>query len=210
MVHLTLASLRLGSLLPMAAPGEEEEAETSVLQSAGAGGMTKLNEDGSFEMKDVPGGDYQLAIGAQADRFRDYYTKDVMMDGRDVVDTGFAVSGGATLDVLISTRGASIEGTVVNEKGQPVANAYVVTAPSSGLRGRPDSHQTARSDANGNFQLRGLNPGIFTVVALEKLKGDVRSGEFLQKYGGQGVQVGLEEGDRTNVQLTVVGEEAKQ
>jgi protocatechuate 3,4-dioxygenase beta subunit len=205
-VDWTLVSVTLQAMAP---PGEEE-AEVAVLQFGGEAATANVNEDGSFELKDVPGGDYQLVVGAKTDYFRDYYTKKVLLDGRDVADTGFNVSGGAALDVLMSPKGASIAGTVVDAKGQPVPDAYVVTAPSSGKRGRPDSYQMARSDVNGNFELQGLNPGAFTVMALEKLKGDVRGPEFLQKYGERGVKVSLEEWEKKRTQLTVIGDEGKQ
>src|SRR4029077_7983583 len=43
-----------------------------------------VNSDGSFEIKDVPSGNYQLVVGANSDQMRDYYTKSVLVSGRDV------------------------------------------------------------------------------------------------------------------------------
>ena len=48
------------------------------------------------------------------------------------MDTGFAVSPGTVLDVVISAKGAGVEGTVIDREGKPAAGASVVTAPGGG------------------------------------------------------------------------------
>jgi protocatechuate 3,4-dioxygenase beta subunit len=170
------------------------------------GNVVSLKGDGTFEIKDVAAGNYQLEIGARAEKFRDYYTKSVMMSGRDVADTGFPVNGETAVEVLVSAKGASIEGMVMDSKGEPAAQATVVTVPSSGKLGRPDSYQAEKADEKGHFWLRGMNPGEFVVVALENMTEDVRRPEFLQKYDGRGERVELQEGDKKSVKLVVVSE----
>jgi Carboxypeptidase regulatory-like domain len=156
----------------------------------------QLKEDGSFELKDVAGGTYQVFLGGQSEKVRDYYLKSVTLDGREVADTGFTVNGLATLDVVVSGNGASVEGTVVDSKGQPVGGATLVSLPGTGKLGRPDSYQTEHADASGHFLLRGMNPGSYVVVALEEMNEDVRKPEFFQKYGEKGEKVELDEGER--------------
>jgi protocatechuate 3,4-dioxygenase beta subunit len=160
-----------------------------------------LTDDGSFEIDDVPSGNYQVAVTSPSEKYRDWYLKSLLFAGREVADTGFAASGETTLDVLVSAKGASIGGKVADDTGKPVPNVFVASVPSSGKLGRPDSYQTARSDANGNFILRGMNPGDFTVIALENLPRDFRDADFLQKYGGQGTIVSLSEGEKKTVTL---------
>jgi protocatechuate 3,4-dioxygenase beta subunit len=165
-------------------------------QIGALGGTTQLKEDGSFELKDVVGGTYQVFLGGQSEKVRDYYLKSVTLDGREVADTGFTVNGLATLGVVVSAKGASVEGTVVDSKGQPVGGATVVSLPGTGKLGRPDSYQTEHADASGHFLLRGMNPGPYVVVALEEVNEDVRKPEFFQKYGEKGEKVELDEGER--------------
>lgn len=179
------------------------------IQASMPAATENLNENGFFEIKDVAAGDYQLTVAAQAEEFRDYYLKSVLMDGREVVDTGFAVSAGTTLDVCVSAKGAAIEGTVVDSKAQPVPEVAVLTIPSSGKLGRPDSYQQGRTDERGHFLLRGMNPGEFTVLALEDLSEDFRSAEFFQKYASRGEKVKLEEGEKKSVVLTLPAQEGK-
>lgn len=151
-----------------------------------------------------------MAVYAPSDKYRDWYLKSLLFAGCEVADTGFAASGETSLDVVVSAKGASIEGKVVDDAGKPAAGVYVATLPSSGKLGRPDSYQTTKTDAKGNFLLRGLNPGEFAVVALENLQGDVRSAEFYQKYGSRGTNVSLAEGEKKTVTLTLAADDSKQ
>ena len=54
--------------------------------------MSGVNKDGSFELKDVTGASYQLLVTAKSNNLRDYITKSVHLDGRDVTDSGFTIS----------------------------------------------------------------------------------------------------------------------
>lgn len=88
-------------------------------------------------------------VGATSNDVRDYITKSVNLDGRDVADSGFAVSPGALLDVVVSANGATIEGTVVGSKGKPVAFATVVDVPGADHRTRPDLYQQETTNERG-------------------------------------------------------------
>jgi uncharacterized GH25 family protein len=170
------------------------------------GGMSMVKQDGSFEIKDASAGEYQLAVGASPDKYRDYYTKSVLLHGQEVADTGFTVGPGTVLDVVVSAKGAAIEGTVVDGAGKPVPDANVVTVPSSGKLGRPDAYQSGQTDEKGHFLLRGMNPGEFLVLAFEQMDGDPRSPEFATKYESQGEKVQLDEAARKTVALKLIQE----
>jgi len=187
--------------------GGAESGEKGLLGFMGSGGSATVNENGTFEMKDVEAGSYQVGVGAVSDKYKNWYLKSVMYGGREVVDTGFAPSGDAELEVVVSAKGVSIEGTVVDSKGEPEAGATVVTVPGSGKLGRPDSYQGGKTDVNGHFLLRGLNPGEFRVIAMENAPEDVRGTEFFQKYGERGEKVELQEGEKKSVKVTVISEQ---
>ncbi|OLE47258.1 MAG: hypothetical protein AUG46_07060 [Acidobacteria bacterium 13_1_20CM_3_58_11] len=155
---------------------------------------SNVNSDGTFELKNVPGGNYQLVVVARSNDLPDYITKSVNLDGRDVADSGFPILPETYLDVVISANGASITGKVVDGNGQPVANATVVDVPSAEHRTRSDLFQRDTTDESGHFSLRGLNPGKYTVLAFEELQEDVRQADFMKSYGTRGEIVQLDGG----------------
>jgi hypothetical protein len=169
------------------------------------GGNSGLQDDGSFAVKDVAGGTYQVFLGGPVAAMQGYYLKSVMVDGREVVDTGFTVNGEMVLDVVLGAKGASIEGTVVDGDGKTVAGATVVTVPSTGpgtgRAGRMDLYVTGHADASGHFALSGLVPGAYVVVGLADVDGDTRKREFFEKYGEKGTVVDVDEGERKSVEV---------
>ena len=177
--------------------------------AAQASGHSMVGADGTFEMKNVPGGNYQLLLSARANDLRDYYTKSVLQGGKDVADSGFAVNGDVALDVVVSAKGATIEGNVVDSKGAPAAYSMVAVAPSSGERARPDSYQQASTDERGHFVVQGMNPGSYVVLAFEEMQGSPRQADFLKKYAGKGEKVEVEEGGRKIVTATVIPAETE-
>jgi protocatechuate 3,4-dioxygenase beta subunit len=186
------------------APLDERESGIAFSGSFELPGFAGVNKDGTFELKSVPGGNYQLIVGAESNTLRDYITKSVSVEGRDVTDSGFVVSPGTVLDVVMSANGATIEGTVVDSKGKPVAYATVVDVPSAERRTRRDLFEHADTDALGHFSLRGLNAGKYTVLAFDDLQEDIHQPEFLEAYEGSGEHVQLDEGARSTVTLKLI------
>jgi hypothetical protein len=191
------------ALLPMPESEEEEIGLEGMERAAGA----QVNADGSFQIKDVSGGNWQLAVAAGSEQSRDCYTKSVLLSGREVVDTGFSVSSGTVLDVVVSPKGARIAGFVEDGDRKPVARAMVVTIPSSGKLERPDAYQEGLTNEHGYFELRGMNPGAFVVLAFEDRPENYRSAEFARKYEGKGEKVELEEGGKKGVVVKLITEE---
>jgi protocatechuate 3,4-dioxygenase beta subunit len=167
--------------------------------------FARVKNDGFFEIKDVPAGTYRVIVESNDHALRDYITKSVNLDGQDVADSGFTV-GGATyaLDIVISARGGTIEGTVLDDKDHAVPNATVVCIPSAEHRKRRDLYQQNTTDQQGHFRLRGLNPGEYTVLAWEDLEDDYRDSEFLKSNEARGQNVRLDEGDRKSISLKVI------
>ena len=121
----------------------------------------------------VPAGAYHLVASSRAQALRDYFVKSVNLGSKDVSDTGFTTGGANySLDIVVSAKGATVEGTVLEAKDRlsltprllrfpPLLAAKVVNA-SQQEQGRPQGHVT----------LHGLNPGQYTVIAFEDLDDD--------------------------------------
>jgi hypothetical protein len=107
---------------------------------------------------------------------------------------------------VIGANGGTIEGTVTDSKGKPVAYATVVDIPSAEHRARTDLYQQDTTDEHGHFSLRGLNPGKYEMYAFEELPGfpdDLRKPNFLTPYG-PGEEVQFEEGTRQSLALKLI------
>jgi len=166
-------------------------------------GSGPLHDDGTFDIPDVAPGKYQLAILSSSEKYRDWYLKSLLFSGQEVADTGFSINGDSSLDILVSPKGASIAGTLVDSEGKPVPNIWVTTVPSTGKLARPDAYQTAKTDSDGKFVMRGMNPGDFVVVAVRGPVQDTRASDFYQRYASKGANVSLAEADQKTVTLTL-------
>lgn len=166
-------------------------------------GVTK---DGTFEMKNVPNGKYYLIVGGRgsSNNVRDCFTKSVTLDGQEVADSGFETNRETNLQIVMGAKGATIEGTVVDEKGNPAPSVTVVDVPDAEHKLREDLYQFETTDERGHFRLRGVNPGSYTVLAFEDLEESVQGSDFLTRYGSKGEKVEVDEGADKNIALKLI------
>jgi len=168
---------------------------------------------GNFEWKKVNPGNYIVQLFG-ADAQSNFYLKSVTLDGRDA-ETGFTLSGPAKIDLLVSTKGGSIEGTVVEKENDvdndhPVANATVVAVPEAKYRKVPERFVMGSSDQHGRFAIRGLAPGSYALYAWQDLEEGVwRDPDFLKSQEANGKTMKVEEGSDQQVELKLssTGEE---
>jgi Carboxypeptidase regulatory-like domain len=191
--------------LSLQAAGFDDEASEMVIGDRYTN-LAHLSADGNFEWKDVPSGNYYVQLMGESGANEDWFVKSVLWGGREVNDSGLAVSGGAVLlDLLVSANGGAVDGVVVDDKGSPVENAIVVGVPEPRFRGRTDRYVKTVSDQSGHFSLHGMRPGDYTVFAWESVDGEAYfNPDFLKSYEGQGSALKISEGARTALQLKVI------
>jgi len=172
---------------------------------------------GNFEWKSVNPGNYIVQVyGGDGQGF---FLKSVTLGGRDIA-TGFTASGPATLDVIISTKGGTVEGVVVEKEkdvdtdhvnnDHPVANATVVAVPEEKYRKLPDHFGIGSTDQHGRFTIRGVAPGSYTLYAWQDLEDGVwHDPDFLKSQEANGTAVKVEEGSHQAIELKLspAGEE---
>ncbi len=173
---------------------------------------------GHFEWKNVNPGNYIVQVyGGDG---RGFFLKSATLGGRKI-ETGFMASGPATLDLLVSTTGGTVEGAVADtvvvkdvEKGgdnfHAVGNATVVAVPEEKYRKLPDRFVTGSTDQHGRFTIRGLAPGNYTLYAWQDLDEPVWvDPDFLKSQEANGTTVKIEEGSHQTVDLKLspAGEE---
>jgi hypothetical protein len=166
----------------------------------------EVSSGGSFEMKDVPGDTYRLWTPS-ARVLPDYFVKAVTLGGKDIIDSGFTV-GGATysLDVVVSAKGATVDGIVLNDKDEPASDVRVVAIPDVTRRPRRDLYQLATTDYRGRFGLHGLPPGEYRIFALDDDDlgyGEITDSEFLRAHESSGKAIKLEESEHKSMALTL-------
>lgn len=175
---------------------------------AGIGGMAPVKANGSFEMDGVFPSDYQLLVSSNSDRYASWYTKSVRLEGRDVTDEGVHLASGmrtANIDVQISPSGGFVEGVVLDEHDHPVAGVAVQAIPAEAKRNRLDLYGSSETDQNGHFELAGLAPGEYSLVAGDSLDDEDRFDlEMVNKTAKLGTSVQVGEFARKNVQLRLV------
>jgi hypothetical protein len=164
----------------------------------------EVKSNGSFEAKDVPSDTYDLRIGPTSKALDDFFVKAVNLGDKDVADSGLVV-GGATysLDVVVSAKGASVEGVATDDIDRPASDVQIVFIPDVKRRGRHDLYQVVPTDPKGHFNLRGLNPGEYRVFALDADvdRDEIADPEFVSAHESLGQTVELKDGDHKSVVL---------
>lgn len=178
----------------------------------GFSSLTHVGADGSFEWRSVPPGNYYVELVGEGGTSFDLFLKSALASNHDVDEAGISVNGGAVvLDLVASANGATAEGMVTDQKGEPVANAVVVAVPEPRLRARVERYRTTVSDQSGRFVLHGIQPGDYTVFAWESVDGEAYyNPEFLKTYEAQGTALRVSEGDRKTLQLQAIPEAEEQ
>lgn len=101
-----------------------------------------------------------------------WFLRAVMQGADNVIDAPADVSLGRPLDlrVIVSNRGATLAGSVEDDAGRPVALRDVRLYP--GADDPPESWMSgvrrALSDRRGRFQIEGIAPGRYLVIAADR------------------------------------------
>jgi len=159
------------------------------------GAWATVKKDGTFEITDVLDGSYVVRIHS---RDSSWYPKSVRFGADDVLERGLQVEKGSgnTLEIVMSSAGATLEGTVT-QKDKPAVAAHVrihpeLETPFNHLRSNATS-----TDQNGHFSIANLAPGRYVVTAkLASEAGATRPASEAQT-------ITLHEGDRQSLQLAL-------
>ena len=189
--------------------GEEDSSDDMVLgddPSMNSSAAERVKPDGTFEMKNIPAGLYEIEVSGESRAMSDWYVESALVGTKQTVETGLNVNGGAiTLDLMLSPGAGVLNGSVVNEKKEPVANAVVVAVPEDKFRNRQSHYQKGATDQDGRFTLRGLRPGKYSLYAWEVLDGDdYLDPEFVKQFESRGTPVNVEKASRQTVALKVI------
>ena len=180
---------------------------TLMLRAVASGANTasaQVKEDGTFRFDGVGANKYALNTVALP---QGTYLKSARFGGQDVTNATIDLTSGAggTLDLLLSTKVASVSGSVHNEKGEAVPSAMVTLWPKIPDAGTTGGVRPGVTDQNGGFKFQGLAPGDYYVAAWEELDLGLAQGpDFLSHFTGEASSIKLTEGGQESRDLKLV------
>jgi hypothetical protein len=123
-------------------------------------------KDGRFEARQLVPGRYYIRINAlPAGR----YLQAITEDGDNRLDTPVDASNGDLNDVAITLTDLPTElsGTVRNARNEAAAGAALIVMPAQQAVWTPHRTRLTRASTNGLFNLTGLPPGDYLIVAVD-------------------------------------------
>jgi hypothetical protein len=171
-------------------------------------GDISVDPKGEFSTQNVPNARYALRLTGLPETA---YVADIQQGGTTVFDSGFTLGNepGTLIELLVNSNGATIEGSVQTANKKLSINSTVVLVPSTIHRQNDLMYKTAKTDEKGQYSLKGVAPGEYTVYAWENVPTTAwMNSEFLAKYANRGRQLVISQGTRADVQLELIADDA--
>jgi Carboxypeptidase regulatory-like domain len=168
------------------------------------GGDARVLANGTFNLKDISDGTYHLEVTGISP---DCYVKNVRHGMGDVTHEGFTVRRGvdATLEVIVSSKGARLKGSVSDADGLPAAGVWVVLVPEESRRTDFRLYKSKTTDQHGNFELRGIAPGTYQLFSWDQVESHAwEDPEFLKPFEEKGEKIILQDGDQKILNPTAI------
>jgi hypothetical protein len=138
---------------------------------------------------------------------KDCYIKDMHYGESSVLKEEFTVTRGeaGALEILVSCRGARVQGTVMDADGLPLAGVSVVLVPELSQRDNYQKYKTQSTDQYGHFDLHGIAPGDYKLFSWVEVEPDAwQDAEFLKQFEEKGQSITLQDRDHSTVKVTAI------
>jgi hypothetical protein len=175
------------------------------------GPMIPFTDDGAFVLDGLAAGLYRFSPAPHFLSLPDgLFVSAVRSAGRSVLDEGLLVGGGANpVEIVISDGAARIEGIVRRGEGDLVPGARVILVPPAEGRGPITHFRNAPASATGFYELDGVSPGEYRVLALD-LAGRTfgnpfwEDPAFLRQYELRGERITVDPGARLTINAEAI------
>ena len=163
--------------------------------------VVPVTANGSFRFARVLIGEYSLTVQTPAP----YFVEALTFDGEDVLHKSFEIRSAPKQPkfvAVVSARGASLAGQVLDAANQPALGAVVVLAPE--LQTAAATVLECTTDQDGRFLIDGIVPGPYRLAAFLGLQpGRAKTPEFLATQMGDSLSVNLAVSERKSMDLQV-------
>lgn len=161
--------------------------------------MGTADADGKLTLANVVPGRHQLAIAGVP---YTHYIKEVRTADQVSEDDTVEISGGEELTITLALGKGEINGTVRNEKGEPVSGVTVGLVPDPR---KPFRLRMTRTDQSGAYKVPSVAPGEYSLIALESVEaGALDDDEFLGPFRSKMTKVKVEEGASQTINLSLL------
>jgi len=161
----------------------------------------RVRENGRFELRGTG------KVLFRAINLGPWTLKRVSLEGEDITDTPYDLTGGASVEglrVVLTDRLTDVSGVVRDGRAQPLKEFVVVVQPAAEVLGNALQRflRTARPDQDGKFGLRGIPPAEYIATAIEALEqGGEWNPEYRARLRDAGRRFSVKEGESIQLDL---------
>jgi hypothetical protein len=196
----------------------EPEIPGATLGGASAGNINANSPDFSFRIPSVFPGEFRVQVNpfitpfswttpVLPDTLQNVFVKAIRLGSADVLSDGLrlATSNPDQRLQIVLGIGGKLDGSVMNERNEAMANVKVALVPDFAYRKRGDLYRNATTDASGKFRIQGIPAGDYRVLAWEEIAdGAWQDPEVLRNSEARGKVVRIAEGAQTAVEVVAI------
>jgi protocatechuate 3,4-dioxygenase beta subunit len=171
-------------------------------------GASNVKETGAFEVDGLIG----ARVFRAANLPKGWFLKRVTLNGGDITDKGVEFKPGedvSGIEIELTNRATSVEGTVTDSRGQALKDyTVVIFADDPSKWGLPMNRWVAstRPDQEGRFKFGNLPPGAYNAIAVEYVaQGEWTDPEWMARAAKSATRVTLDEGIAKTLDLKLSG-----
>jgi hypothetical protein len=168
----------------------------------------RLDAEGAFTINNVAIGDYRWRLLPVGGGLRTPPWAKTARFGTDDVSKRFmsvgAEAASRKFEIEISTRTATLEAILLDDRRRPMAGVLVIAVPDPTRRMHSDAYRSGVTDAEGRVKFEGMVPADYQVFATETVPAEAwQDPAVLKRHDGKGLPINLAEGAVRVVELRI-------